>query len=423
MSVINTNVKSLVAQNSLTVNGRAMSKTMEQLSTGKRINSAADDAAGLAISTKMTAQVRGLNQAVRNANDAVSLLQTAEGATVEMTNMVQRMRELAVQSATDTNTTSDREYLNLEYQQLMKEITRIGANTQFNGMNILNNSAGFGTGGTLASPTTAGTEIRNVVFHVGANEDQTISATFKNFTFPEGSPPQKNTAVLNFNGIDMTGAKSLGIKIGDEAFSATIGTAIVGEALTGAEATAVATALKAEINKTVGFESVDVRAVGSSFEIIDPNGRAITLPTAADADAAAIAIAGTALTGEVAARTATAAAAPAANSVFSGDAKINDTDILTADASNTAIEKLDGALDNLNKERATFGSIINRLNYAADNLTNVSQNASASRSRVMDTDYAQATTELARTQIIQQAATAMLAQANQQPSSVLSLLQ
>jgi flagellin len=397
-----------------------MSKTMEQLSTGKRINSAADDAAGLAISNKMTSQIRGLNQAVRNANDSISLLQTAESATIEMTNMVQRMRELAVQSATDTNTTSDRQYLDLEYQQLMKEITRIGKDTQFNGMNIMNNSAGFGLGGTLAAPTTpGGTEIRNVVFQVGANANQTISAVFKDFTFPTGEPPQKNTAVINFGAADMEAATSIGLKIGNEVFSATI-PAVAGAAFTSNEATAAAALLKTEINKTVGFESVDVRAVGSSFEVIDPNGRAMTALTAF---AGTTAITGGVLGGEITARTATAAAAPAANSVFSGSAKINDTSVLTAASSNLAIASLDSALDNLNKERATFGSIINRINYAADNLTTVSQNASASRSRVLDTDYAQATTELARTQIIQQAATAMLAQANQQPSSVLSLLQ
>jgi flagellin len=142
MSVINTNVKSLVAQNAATVNNRSLSKAMEQLSTGKRINTAADDAAGLAISNKMTAQVRGLNQAVRNANDSISMIQTAEGATQEITNMLQRMRELAVQSANDTNTDTDRGSLDAEFEQLSEEINRIAESTQFNTKNVLAGTSG-----------------------------------------------------------------------------------------------------------------------------------------------------------------------------------------------------------------------------------------------------------------------------------------
>ena len=190
MSVINTNVKSIVAQNALTVNNRAMSKAMEQLSTGKRINSAADDAAGLSISSKMTAQIRGLNQAVRNANDGISLLQTAEGAMVEMTNMLQRMRELAVQSATDTNTSTDRGYLDDEYQQLKNEINRIAGNTQWNGMNILNGNDNFGS---------VDTNEQKIRFQVGANSSQTIDVNFKDMTFtPSTSSVSPSTTTINF---------------------------------------------------------------------------------------------------------------------------------------------------------------------------------------------------------------------------------
>jgi flagellin len=282
MSVINTNVKSLVAQNALTVNGRAMSKTMEQLSTGKRINSAADDAAGLAISTKMTSQIRGLNQAVRNANDAISMIQTAEGATVEVTNMLQRMRELAVQAANDTNTEDDRTALSDEYDQLGQEILRIAENTQFNGMYLF-------TGSGIASGSTA-------IFQVGNNSGTGFTIT-----------------------VDFS---------------------------------------------TVGSATLDALGFGTGSGIL------------ADHEAA-----------------------------------------------QTEIGLLDTALKSVDSFRSTLGANINRLNYAADNLANISLNTAASRSRILDTDYAQATTELARTQIIQQAATAMLAQANQQPQSVLSLLQ
>lgn len=273
MTVINTNVKSLVAQQAMTVNNRAMSKAMEQLSTGKRINTAADDAAGLAIANKMTAQVRGLNQGIRNANDAVSMIQTVEGATNEVTNMLQRMRELAVQSVNGTNTDADRTALNAEFTELQAEITRIAANTEWNGTNVGNASA-------------------NYAFQVGANSGQTITVTFKDI-----------------------------------------------DGMTGMTAAVVSASL------------------------------------------------------------------------------------LSAGAATTAIGSLDTALATIDSYRSDLGAKINRLTYASDNLTNVATNTSASRSRILDTDYAKATTDLAKTQIIQQAATAMLAQANQQPSSVLSLLQ
>lgn len=315
MSVINTNIKSLVSQNAMVKNNRDLSAAMQQLSTGKRINSAADDAAGLAISSRMTSQIKGLDQAVRNANDGISLLQTAEGALIEVTNMMQRMRELAVQASNDTNTSSDRTSLNLEYGQLMQEINRIAQNTQWNGMSIMNNTTSgataIGTGGTVAAPATAGAELRNIKFQVGANANQTISAQFKDFSIP----------------------------------------------------------------------MVTATGVPDTAEV------------------------------------------PVATQIFSGTARLNDTDITTASNAGTAMTRLDAALGKITDERATYGAVINRLTYATDNLTNVAQNTTESRSRILDADYAKASSELARTQIISQAATAMLAQANQSPQSVLQLLQ
>jgi flagellin len=278
MSVINTNVKALVAQNALTVNNRTLGKTMEQLSTGKRINSAADDAAGLAISNKMTSQIRGLNQAVRNANDAISMIQTAEGALGEVNNMLQRMRELAVQAANDTNSDADREFLQQEVDELLEEIDRVSANTQFNNMNILDEGVGVGEATALAK------------FQIGANTGN-------------------DTIDVTFNKVDTTTLVVAGVDIGTQA---------------GAQA---------------------------------------------------------------------------------------------------AMDTIDSAILLIDTDRATYGAKINRLTYAADNMANIAANTAASRSRVLDTDYAQATTNLARAQIIQQAGTAMLAQANQQPASVLSLLQ
>ena len=172
MTVINTNVKSLISQNALSKNNRALESAMEQLSTGRRINSAKDDAAGLAISSRMTAQIRGLDQSVRNGNDAISMLQTAEGALIEVTNMLQRMRELSVQAANDTYAPQDRAYLNQEFQQLKDEVYRISRATQWNGMNILDGSfeGDQGVPGKFA-------------FQVGANEGQTVTHTLGDVGF------------------------------------------------------------------------------------------------------------------------------------------------------------------------------------------------------------------------------------------------
>ena len=273
MTVINTNIKSLIAANAMTVNNRNLQDAMTQLSTGSRINSARDDAAGLAISSKMTAQINGLNQAVRNANDGISMLQTAEGATQEMTNMLQRMRELAVQSANDTNTGSDRTALNAEFQQLAKEITRIATNTQWNGMNILNNTQ-VGTGGTLADPAVTGTAVRNVKFQVGANADQTISIALKDFSFgAQGTPVASEKAWnLNNSGNNMLGAKSFTVLVGGHTFTASIGTAVAGSFATTAEVASIKTALSNLITGTAGYEGVSVTSTGQSIDIKDSAG-------------------------------------------------------------------------------------------------------------------------------------------------------
>ncbi len=274
MSVINTNIKSLVAQQALSVNSRGLTKAMEQLSTGKRINSAADDAAGNAIASKMTAQVRGLNQAVRNANDGISMVQTVEGALNEVSNMLQRMRELALQSANGTYSTADRTALNSEYSALKDEIERISDKTTWNGMQVVGSAA------------------TSYQLQVGADAGATMTVNF-----------------------------------------------------------------------------------------MDVYNSASTVGSAAN------------------------------------------TGVATAASAATAVTNLDAAISVIDTYRSELGATINRLQYTTDNLTNVSTNTAASRSRIQDTDYAQTTTELAKRQIIQQAATAMLAQANQQPSSVLSLLQ
>jgi flagellin len=259
MSVVNTNVKALFAQNALTTNSRSLNTAMEQLSSGKRINSAANDAAGLAISDKMTSQIRGLNMAVRNINDGVSLAQTAEGAYNEIQNMLQRMRELVIQKTNETLSSDQSDYIDLELDELGEQIDDIIENTKWNTISIFDTET----------------------FEITTTED------------------------------------------GDTNITVSVG-------------------------GTTAMDGLD-------------------------------------------------------NSSSVGD--------------------IDDAIDEVANNRALLGAVINRLNFAADNLANVSMNISASRSQILDTDYAQATTDLARAQIIQQAGTAMLAQANQQPASVLSLLQ
>jgi flagellin len=277
-----------------------MSQAMERLSTGQRINSASDDAAGLAISSRMTSQINGLNMAVRNANDAISMVQTADGAAVEVSNMLQRMRELAVQAASETTSATDRDALDVEFEALTAEIERIADNTQWNGTTLLDGT--IGTNGAVA-------------FQIGANASQTVTVTFADFETAHAS--MVSTGGL-FEGLD-----------------------------------------HATVNSgTTGNNSHDLAS----------------------------------------------------------------RDVDTTSNAGTAITQIDFALTHLNTHRAALGAAINRLEYAADNLANVSQNTSASRSRVLDADYASETTELARTQIIQQAATAMLSQANQQAQSVLALL-
>ena len=299
MTVINTNTAATITANALTKNERAMNQTMERLSTGQRINSAADDAAGLAISSRMTSQINGLNMAVRNANDAISMIQTADGAMIEVSSMLQRMRELTVQAATGTLSSTDLTALNTEFQQLDDQIDLIATSTEWNGTKILDGSLG------------------SVSFQVGANASQSISITLADLNTDNGATEASQAAVAVqdlFSGLD-----------NDVASGGTPGTDLDGLVITG------------------------------------------------------------------------------------------------SDHANT-LAYLDRAIARVDVQRATMGATINRLEYAADNLANVSQNTSASRSRILDADYAAETTELARTQIIQQAGTAMLSQANQQAQSVLALL-
>jgi len=288
MASINTNVAAQISANALAKNDRAMTQSMQRLATGTRINSAADDAAGLAVASKLSSQITGLGQAVRNGNDAIAVLQTADGAMIEVGNMLQRMRELAVQGGNGTLSSTDLTALNTEFVALQTEIERIADNTQWNGDNLLDGTAG--TNGLMT-------------FQVGYEADQTIT--------------------VNLGDLQTDG---------DAAYSAGI----------------------------------------------------------------------------------------AAGGIFTND--IDSIVINTVADANTSLTALDVSIAGLDAKRSVIGSALNTLEFAVDSLSNARQNAQAARSRIADTDYATETTELARTQIIAQAATAMLSQANQQSLSVMALL-
>ncbi len=391
MPVINTNVAATITSNALAKNERAMGQTMERLSTGQRINSAADDAAGLAISSKMTSQIRGLDQAVRNGNDAISMIQTQDGAMIEVTNMLQRMRELAVQAASGTNGSTDRASMQTEFAALAAQINIVGNDTSWNGVNILDTTA-----------TTAN-------FQIGANAGQTVSHTFAqietdstiattslgNRTVADGS------AAASYASSSLGGANAL--KVGDT-ISFTIDSV----------------AFSAEVTTVAAGAVTGLTMHGSSTEITSSG--VITNHSGAGNITLALANNGLTFTGTN--TTATTADFTVANlSVTRGlVAGSQSGDISTQGGATNAIKSLDHMLDKVNTARASAGAVINRLEYAVDNLANVSQNTAASRSRILDADYASESTELARTQIIQQAGTAMLAQANQQAQSVLALL-
>ena len=389
MTVINTNVKSLISQNALNKNNRALSAAMEQLSTGKRINSAKDDAAGLAISSRMTSQIRGLDQAVRNGNDGISMLQTAEGALIEVTNMLQRMRELSVQAANDTYAPQDRGYLDQEFQQLKDEVYRVSRATQWNGMNILDGSfvGDEGVAGKFA-------------FQIGANEGQTVTHTLGDIGYrkavvetevtrdPAAAVKQEGTVTLSGT---YAAGDSISVNLSGTAYNYTVLAADVASDDDATNLAAIALKVKAVIPAATATTTV--------------SGGVITYTAAANAVDLASSVSRT-IVGDEAAL-----------------AGIQDLDIATTPKASESLAALDIGINTINSARADIGAMINRLTYAVDNLTNVSQYTSASRSTIQDADYAKASSELARTQIIQQAATAVLAQANQQTQTVLKLLQ
>ena len=427
MTVINTNTSSMIARDAIQRNDRAMSSAMERLSTGSRINSAKDDAAGLAISDRMAAQVSGLNMAVRNANDAISMLQTAEGATKEITNMLGRMRELSVQSASGTYTNTDRTALNLEFQALLSEIERIADNTEWNGEKIL--------AGTVAATDTAAAETalsKNI--QLGASSGQTMTLSLNSWQ----PTVQVDSSMSAASGTARTGVDD----ITSEVATVTFGALANGESITLAGITVTATGAVAAADLAGIFENITAADSGTTPTAIANTTISGTLSgftTGAIANTSEVVftnagrhalnpltIGGTQADATVAAAASTPGvdnAGAFGQGVLYYGAGVTAIDITTSDAASQAVSELDLAINGAAAERAKYGAYMSRLQHASDNLANVSMNTSASLSQIADADYAVETTELARTQIISQASTAMLAQANQVKQTVLALLQ
>ena len=404
-STINTNVQSLNAQRNLGVSQNSLATSMQRLSSGLRINSAKDDAAGLAIAERMGTQVRGINQAARNANDGVSMAQTAEGALGTIGNNLQRIRELAVQSRNATNSDGDRSAMNSEVQQLKQEIQRVAEQTDFNGTKLLDGS------------------FKNQAFQVGANQGQTINISqiantnindlgdWKSAVTPAsvtgvkpaGAATPVPFAALTAGAFTITGTKADG----------TAGSAINIEVGTAANAGERTTALVNAINAKTHETNVTASVVNGALSLQSSKGD-FTIGGAVPGDV----LAETGLTaGSSGSVTGDTAFAP-------GTAKVGFAalDISTTGGADNAILAMDAAIKSVNSSRADLGAIQNRFSSVVDNLNTNSENISASRSRIMDADFAQETANLSRSQILQQAGTAMVAQANQLPQSVLKLL-
>jgi flagellin len=434
MTVINTNTSSMIARDAIQRNDRAMSSAMERLSTGSRINSAKDDAAGLAISDRMAAQVSGLNMAVRNANDAISMLQTAEGATKEITNMLGRMRELSVQAASGTYTDTDRTALNLEFQALLSEIERIADNTEWNGEKIL--------AGTSATVDTAAAETalsKNI--QLGASSGQTMTLSLNSWqptvqvdssmSAASGTArtgvDDRTSEVSTVTFVDMADGETLSIG----GITITAGGAITAEELaTYFEQYSAAADYGTAKSITEAAGTSTITGTWSGFTVADGgSATTVAITNGGRSDLNPLTVTGTASgTGADVKITATGVAGVDNAGAFGQGvlyygAGVTAISISSAGGASQAVSELDLAINGAAAERAKYGAYMSRLQHASDNLANIATNTSASLSQIADADYAVETTELARTQIISQASTAMLAQANQVKQTVLALLQ
>ncbi|HCY14921.1 MAG: flagellin [Curvibacter sp. GWA2_64_110] len=395
MSSINTNIPSLNAQRNLTSSASSLATSMQRLSSGLRVNSAKDDAAGLAIAERMNTQAKGLNVAARNANDGISLAQTAEGALGKVGDMLQRMRELAVQSANSTNSSADRTALQAEVKQLADEIDRVGKTTTFNNQKILD--------GTFAG----------AVFQVGANSGDNITVGALTNAKASGLADIDYASNTANAGIAASAVTTLtAIATGTLSISITGGTSYdlgaVDAATSGDER--LGQVVEA-INRKTSDTGVTAYLTKNSSGTYDVELYSSTLDTSGVAAVATLA-------GFTVATTGVSASTLAATTATG----IDTLSVSTQGDAWKALAKIDSAIDQVNGARAKLGAVQSRFENAVSNIGIMVENISASRGRIMDADFATETANLSRTQILQQAGTAMVAQANQLPQGVLALL-
>jgi flagellin len=417
--VLNTNIASMVAQNSLTSSGAQLATSLQQLSSGLRVNTAADDAAGYAIAQGMTSQIDGQTQASQNANDGVSLTQTASGALSEVTNDLQTMRDLAVESLNATNSSGDRSDLNSQYQQLANDINSVSSQTQFNGVNLLDGS------------------FQGATFQVGANAGQTI-------TVGNVASAATNNLGQLYSDSGTGGAYAYTLPAADNATSSTgtISVAVGGKTfttnpvtLTGTASTDLAT-VAAAVNQLSGSDGGIIATVTQTAGV--STGITLSSTSSAITTTAGVPTVSVGTFTDSAGNTdagATAAALGFSTAALAGTdtgftkltattgGMINSSSVSTVDASNLALTQIDAALQQLATTGADLGAYQNRFQAAITGLTTDSTNLSAAKSAIVDTDYAAATSSLSKAQILQQAGTAMVAQANTIPQNILTLLQ
>lgn len=384
---VNTNISSLNAQRNLSKSGQGLAQSMQRLSSGMRINSAKDDAAGMQISNRLTSQIKGLAVAQRNANDGISIAQTAEGAMQESTNILQRMRELALQSANGSNSADDRAALQKEVGALQTELTRIADTTSFGDQKLLD--------GTYTAKN----------FQVGANANETISMSLTS---------TKATDLGITSGKTLDGA---GFAVGNVGDAAEVITFAVTTAA-GTNNVDVSVAAGTGTNELIDLVNEQVGAAG--LRAVSDGAGSITF-SADDT------VTGVTISSDLAGTTGSFAAAGNAQAVGTAGSSATGTaisaiSIATENGAQSALASIDSALASIDEQRADLGALQNRFNFTISNLANVQENVSASRSRIQDTDFAVETANMTKNQILQQAGTSILAQANQLPQAALSLI-
>ena len=397
---INTNVVSINAQRNLALSGGSLATSMQRLSSGLRVNSAKDDAAGLAIAERMSTQVRGLAVASRNANDGISLAQTAEGALSKVGDMLQRMRELAVQSGNATNSKSDREALNAELKQLREEVDRVAKTTTFNGAKLLDGSF---TGGVFQVGANSGDNI-TVGALVNTKVDQLGKAQYGTSEIAGITATMQNSAAVAMAGatvkIDITGANGATAQVEVTSDDNITGAEALGSLIQAINTKTADTGIVAFLNEK--GDTINFRAAQGDADT-NVNAFAITTNGGADVEALIQVTAG--------------------NFGDAGTVGIDKMDIKTQATAWESLQRIDSALDKVSAARAELGAIQTRFEKSIENIDIQQENISAARGRITDADFAQETANLSRTQILQQAGTAMVAQANQLPQQVLQLLQ